>query len=84
MVPVEPSPERIPLRVESSMPSSASGLTEDIGVFEEAGPVRPSHLFSVAKPGLSKAAKRPPKARGIMGSVLSADGSVTREQSRML
>lgn len=65
-----------------------SGLTEDIGTFEEGGPTRQapeSHLFSVAKPGLSKAPKRPMKSRpGIMGSVLSADGSVTREQSRML
>jgi hypothetical protein len=72
--------------VSVAMPgASEAGLTEDIGVFEEALTRQEgSHLFSVAKPGLPKAAKRPQKARGIMGSILSADGSVSREQSRML
>jgi len=68
----------------SSIPASTSlaALQEDIGEFED-GFSSTSHTFSVAKPGLASKAKRP-KSKGIMGSILSADGSVTREQSRML
>ena len=68
----------------SSIPASTSlaALQEDIGEFED-GFSSTAHTFSVAKPGLASKAKRP-KSKGIMGSILSADGSVTREQSRML
>ena len=80
-------PERPPL-------PALSALEEDIGVFEEAGPLPSrshvsagSHLFSVAKPGLAN--KQQPKrsnikGKGVLSSILAADGSVTQEQSRML
>lgn len=100
MVPVQRQAGMIPVQRLAEMPPPTgmiqvnrqaehvqeSGLTEDIGVLEEAGPLppRPSLLFSVAKPGLPKPARRPQKSRGILGSVLSADGSVSHEQSRML
>ena len=43
-----------------------------------------SSLFSAPKPGL-KATKRPPaRGKGVMGAVLSSDGSVTHEPSRIL
>ena len=52
------------------------------GVFEES---RREPVFSVPKPGLKAAGKRPAaKGRGVLSSVLAADGSVTQEQSRML
>ena len=38
--------------------------------------------FTVAKPGLKSAKK--PKGRGLVSSVLGADGSIRQEQSRML
>jgi hypothetical protein len=69
-----------------------SGDVEDIGVFDDpvssalptadaavAGPVS----FSVPKPGL-KATKKPTKGKGVVSSVLGADGSIRLEQSRML
>lgn len=45
---------------------------------------RPDPVFSVPKPGLKSARRPTGKGRGVLGSVLAADGSVTQEQSRML
>ena len=96
----------------SFLSAASSGLTEDIGVFEEAGPIAASIApimprlsaapfdpqaasggassqaaatpFVVPKPVL-KSGKRPPaRGKGVMGTVLSADGSVTHEASRIL
>ena len=67
----------------------SSTLTEDIGVFDEPGPVPPRvHFeeqvptFTVPKPSLK--AKKPAKGKGVVSSVLGADGSIRQEQSRML
>ena len=67
----------------------SSALMEDIGVFDEPGPVPPRvHFeeqvptFTVPKPSLK--AKKPAKGKGVVSSVLGADGSIRQEQSRML
>ena len=70
-----------------------SGLTEDIGVFDDPGPVSSSLSassgpapFNVAKPGLksSAARKSATRGRGVPSSVLAADGSITQQQASML
>ena len=40
--------------------------------------------FSVPKPGLKSAKRAPARGKGVVGTVLAADGSVTQEPSRML
>ena len=63
-------------------PTDASSICSNEGASGPASLV--SSLFSVPKPGL-KAAKRPPaRGKGVMGAVLSSDGSVTHEPSRIL
>ena len=70
-----------------------SGLTEDIGLFDDPGPVHSSLSassglapFNVAKPGLktSAARKSATRGRGVPSSVLAADGSITQQQASML
>ena len=81
-------------RVESSSLRNSDisdpGLREDIGVFDDAGAVAESTAvdlavpsFTVPKPGL-KAARKSGKGKGVVSSVLGADGSIRLEQSRML
>jgi hypothetical protein len=69
-----------------SLPSIREGLTEDIGVLEDAGPLlsfSSSTPIHVAKPGLKQ--KRPSgRGKGVPSSVLAADGSVTQQQASML
>ena len=68
---------------------SVSAAEEDIGVFDDPGPV-PSRVsfeeqvptFTVPKPSLK--AKKSAKGKGVVSSVLGADGSIRQEQSRML
>lgn len=74
--------------------SSDSGLTEDIGIFEDPGPVARSMSvasagpapFNVAKPGLKSSAARKSASRGkgVPSSVLAVDGSVTQQQASLL
>jgi hypothetical protein len=81
--------------------SAPSGLEEDIGVFDDAGPVGAGGTsavdavdsvgsnvsvpaFTVSKPGLKSAARKSGKGKGVVSSVLGADGSIRLEQSRML
>lgn len=74
--------------------SSDSGLTEDIGVFDDPGPVAPSMTvasagpapFNVAKPGLKSTVARRSASRGkgVPSSVLAADGTVTQQQASLL
>lgn len=128
-----PEPAIVPLMIASELGSGmtggrSSGMTEDIGVFEEAPSAIPristapaassefsDHMvisaggsgvtstslqssesgiqsaaassatpFVVPKPVL-KGGKRPPaRGKGVMGTVLAADGSVTHEASRIL
>ena len=82
-----------------------SPLTEDIGVFDDPGPVPGSissqssllsdtvaalpdsdqvPTFTVNKPSLKSARKPGGKGKGVVSSVLGADGSIRLEQSRML
>jgi hypothetical protein len=73
---------------------SGSGLTEDIGLFDDPGPISSSLSvpasgpapFNVAKPGLksSAARKTATRGKGVPSSVLAADGSVTHQQASML
>lgn len=70
---------------------SDSGLTEDIGVFDDPGPLpslstAPAPApFNVPKPGLKTAARKSAaRGKGVLSSVLAADGSVTQQQASML
>jgi hypothetical protein len=71
-----------------------TGLTEDIGTFEELPPLSSKHggaeqqsssqLFQIPKPGI-RSAKRPSgRSKGVLGALLGTDGSVRQEESRML
>lgn len=68
-----------------------AGLTEDIGVFDDPGPLPSLSTsaapapFSVPKPGLKSAARKSvARGKGVPSSVLAADGSVTQQQASML
>lgn len=67
-----------------------TGLTEDIGLFDDPGPLPSSSLssapapFNVAKPGLKSSARKVSRGKGVPSSVLGADGSVTQQQASML
>ena len=62
------------------MGSSASQPSvESLEVLSAAPP-----QFSVPKPGLKSAKRAPARGKGVVGTVLAADGSVTHEPSRML
>ena len=68
-----------------------AGLTEDIGVFDDPGPLPSLSTsaapapFSVPKPGLKTAARKSvARGKGVPSSVLAADGSVTQQQASML
>ena len=80
-----PPPERIEKRVTFEAPVvRESGLDEDIGTFESLDDPLPAphpSTFSVPKPGLKK---KPARGRSVLSSILSPDGSVSQEQSRML
>ena len=67
-----------------------SGLSEDIGMFDDPGPL-PSRStasapapFTVPKPGLKSARKTASRGKGVPSSVLAADGTVTQQQASML
>jgi hypothetical protein len=66
-----------------------TGLTEDIGFFDDPGPLPSSSLsseplpFNVVKPGL-KSSRKVSRGKGVPSSVLGADGSVTQQQASML
>lgn len=66
-----------------------SGLMEDIGFFDDPGPLPSSSLtaaplpFNVPKPGL-KSARKVSRGKGVPSSVLGADGSVSQQQASML
>jgi hypothetical protein len=75
--------------------SGNAGLTEDIGVFDDPGPLMAPISssaaagpapFSVAKPGLKSSAARKSASRGkgVPSSVLAVDGSVTQQQASLL
>jgi hypothetical protein len=89
------SDKRVSLRASTTQGSDSSGMTEDIGVFDDAGPLMSSVVsasaagpapFSVAKPGLKSSAARKSTSRGkgVPSSVLAADGSVTQQQASLL
>ena len=68
-----------------------AGLAEDIGVFDDPGPLPSLSTsaaptpFSVPKPSLkSSARKTAARGKGVPSSVLAADGSVTQQQASML
>ena len=67
-----------------------SVLAEDIGVFDDPGPLPSLSTaaapppFSVPKPGLKSARKPAARGKGVLSSVLAADGSVTQQQASML
>ena len=61
----------------------SSGLTEDIGLFDDPGPSLNPLQFSVPKPGL-KSSRKVTRGKGVPSSVLAADGSVTQQQASML
>lgn len=70
---------------------AGAGLTEDIGVFDDPGPLPSLSTsaapapFSVPKPGLKSAARKGvARGKGVPSSVLAADGSVTQQQASML
>ena len=73
---------------EPARPTDASGgaISEEFrGAFSEAFNESLNEAvpaFTVAKPGLKSAKK--PRGKGVVSSVLSADGSIRQEQSRML
>jgi hypothetical protein len=66
--------------------AQSSALEEDIGVFDDPGPVPAFTVpaFTVPKPSLKAPARKSGKGKGVVSSVLGADGSVRLEQSRML
>ena len=98
--PLPPLPEKVttnignmasqPTTSAPSQPPAAEVPPEDIGVFEEAGPVTGSvaseavPAFTVPKPGLNKTTRKSGKGKGVVSSVLGADGSIRLEESRML
>jgi hypothetical protein len=82
---------------------NSSPLTEDIGVFDDPGPVSGGQsaesgiaedisadlgqavpTFTVPKPSLKSARKSSGRGKGVVSSVLGADGSIRLEQSSML
>jgi hypothetical protein len=76
------------LQVQTLGAPPQSEVMEDIGVFDDPGPLpslsaisASSATFTVAKPGL-KSSKKPIRGRGV--SILGADGSVTQQQASML
>lgn len=75
-------------REDPSMQGVSSGLTEDIGLFDEPTPLPSSSTptqFSVAKPGLkASSARKVSRGKGVPSSVLGVDGSVTQQQASML
>jgi hypothetical protein len=93
--PAAPSPS---LPLPESSQAEPSAFSKDIGVFDDPGPVpsrvrfeeeqAPSSVevpvpsFTVPKPSLKS--KKPAKGKGVVSSVLGADGSIRQEQSRML
>jgi hypothetical protein len=58
-------------------------VMEDAGVFEDRSEPEQLPSFTVAKPGL-KSKRNTGKVKGVVSSVLGADGSIRLEQSRML
>ena len=90
----EAGPNYRPIK-DAALPTvhESSGLTEDIGLFDDPGPLpglpssslsSGSLQFSVPKPGLKSSARKVSRGKGVPSSVLAADGSVTQQQASML
>jgi hypothetical protein len=82
--------QRVPTLPAIPESGADSGLAEDIGVFDDPGPLPSLSTaaapppFSVPKPGLKSARKPAARGKGVLSSVLAADGSVTQQQASML